>query len=252
MASIVSGQTIPFDEDLNDGEDPTTSELSARMHSIVDIVDRLFKLATRIRNPATRSSQGQRNFYSDIDREHREIVARRLEEMEISRVREHVLQDRRDLLGNPNPKEVKPEIDTIDEKMFVRLGRASNYRRQQFRHWRLRKASGEIDQYVTSAHESTVLGQGRAQTLNLAPQPDPHAHSSHPSSVTRIQPLTFDMSDRKSTISNITRTPSARNTSGEKVDWPSLPSGVPEGKYFECPFCFNICQDVYREDAAWK
>ena len=252
MANIVSGKSIPFEEDSNDENDPTTNELSARMYSVIDILDRLFKLATRIRNPTTRSSQGQRNFYKDIDHEYREIVARRLEDMETCRVREHVLQDRRDLSGKPSPDEVELEINGVDEKMFVRLGRANNYRRQQFKHWRLRKAKVEFDQFVTSAHESTVLDQGNVEVVNLATRPDPQPPSSYPSSVTRIQPHTFDMSDRKSTISNITQTPSARNTNGEKVDWPSFPAGAPEGKYFECPYCFNLCPDVYRDDGAWK
>jgi hypothetical protein len=222
------------------------------MATVTDIIDRLYKLATRIRNTATRSVQSRHNLYKDIDPEFREIMMERLVNMETARVQENILQSRHNNYDRIGSKMPDPVIDDQDRILFRRLGMANHYRRRQFIYWRRRKEKGEIftanpvDTEITT-HDPVVVDR-----INVGPGHKPQIAQSHPSSVTKLDERHFDITDRKSTISNVTRTPSARGGGGEKVEWPAFPKGVPDVKFFECPFCFNLCPKVYRNDTAWK
>ncbi|KAL8900785.1 MAG: hypothetical protein Q9207_005534 [Kuettlingeria erythrocarpa] len=39
---------------------------------------------------------------------------------------------------------------------------------------------------------------------------------------------------------------------GDPIIWPEVPSSVPNGKEFECPFCFFICPEGQRTGEPWR
>ena len=231
------------------------AEILIRLSAVGDVVDRLIQVASTIRNPTTRSAQGRRDVYGMIDPEFRAIVIPRLIDFESNRVLDLLLQMRRDLTEDPENDTTEIILTDDDKALATRIGTANSRRRQQFMHWQRRQ-----DRSISAL---ATLGEHEPRST---PKPAPHVQprrvehvegtvankQSIPSSVTKIQPREIDFSDRKSVISNVTRTPSARGPSGEKVAWPLAPSGLPEDSHFTCPYCFTLCPNRYRSQSGWK
>jgi hypothetical protein len=230
-----------------------------RMNSVKDIQIRLFRLASSIRNHATRSALGQRNIFNTIDAEHREVIVHRLVAMESRRITDFVHQVRRELGNDSDPGDPASEFYLQDQVLIQRLGRANVRRRHQYIHWRKRQKRSEAN-----ADPGPRPTNARSRHAPPAPEPDFTKQGQHvtqisslmtqsmPSSVTKAQSCQIGPADHKSVKSNVTRTPSARGPSGEKVGWPEVPSGLPPGAYFTCPYCFNLCPERYRSQQGWK
>jgi hypothetical protein len=242
--------------------DDSQTEVQARWSTIVNILDRLFKLAIKIRKPSARSDHAKRDIFKDYFPDNRDEMKIYLEQMEAMRVEDLLKQIRRDMAGEtliPENQSDRSELVDEDLSLCRRLGRANASRRAQFACWRSRRGkeprTGSIASRIIRnfdlgpgigsrrSPQSDVQGPILGDKSTIAP--------SKTSSVSRLDPR-IDYLDTQSEISKVTRTPSARGLKGEKIDWPAFPKDLVGGKEFECPYCCAVCPRHYSEAAAWK
>jgi transcription initiation factor TFIIIB Brf1 subunit/transcription initiation factor TFIIB len=85
-----------------------------RMAAVVDILDRLFKIARSIRNPATRSAQSRRNVYSTLDAEYRDQLVNSLVNLEVLRIQD-IIHDWRKDIRDQTPIQTPQTADKTDK-----------------------------------------------------------------------------------------------------------------------------------------
>lgn len=254
-----AGAEISCSDDDSDSSNTDLDEVDAHILSVKDIIHRLYRLARSIRNYNTRSVQGRRNLYSTIPSDQRQIVKNQLIEIERTRVLDFIVQLRKqDYDGFVDSDEIIA-LDADDHALIERLARACSRRRQQFVYWRVRherslSSAAALDETLKEekSRDNNLLDLQKPQWEAVVPGNRVARPQSIPSSVTRLRRDQIDISEMRSVASDVSRAPSARGPSGEKVIWPSVPNVLPRGEYFECPFCFNLCPTRYRSDLGWK
>ena len=147
--AVISGQRLPYEqqvdslsqegdeddgfysEDEDDSSQPGApkTELEQRFRDIVDIIDNLYKLSVRIRQPTLRTRSLKAASYQPKDKETGVDILEQYAVFDLQHTKELVKQ-----LRAPHTKEVSVEKDVVVE----RLGRAITLRRRQFKYWRRR------------------------------------------------------------------------------------------------------------------
>lgn len=147
--AVISGQRLPyeqqvdslnqeededdgfFSEDEDDSSEPGApkTELEQRYREIVDIIDNLYKLSVRIRQPTLRTRSLKAASYRPKDPETGVDILEQYATFDLQHTKELVKQ-----LRVPHTKDAIVDDDVVVE----RLGRAITLRRRQFKYWRRR------------------------------------------------------------------------------------------------------------------
>ncbi|KAJ4302673.1 hypothetical protein N0V90_001562 [Kalmusia sp. IMI 367209] len=124
--------------------------VSIILEDISDIVDRLYRLAAKLRSSKNRAPPSAGNFYREplngedgesyMNSNERQIAKAQTEEFHTRRIQEIVRQFRRDASGDPYPREDRtPELDIHTKAVIRRIAIGNAYRQQQFAFWRQRE-----------------------------------------------------------------------------------------------------------------
>lgn len=222
-----------------------TDMILARLESIID---RLYRLSFRIRNPTTRLGSSKASRYRDLD----ESTNVDLMDMYAEADRRHIVELLKQLSG-------ASANDSNDHYLVSRLSQANTLRRKQFGQWRRHrrklKSSSQPKQDLTlekHIDESKRLpkladGSSNPQTLLLPGNKEP----SRPSTATRIADRHIDLDDNKSMISTSTYI-QLHDADTTRVFMPPPPSVPIQRKEFECPYCYILCSRRMLEKQTWE
>lgn len=178
----------------------------AEFDDVVDIIDRLYHLASKVRNTSTRHPPSARNFYQDLcldpngnsfvlDRkeklELRERAKEQTERFHYRRIKELVRQARRDDAGKPEPeiservrikdttktgalstaKDSKVKLSEHTKSVIRRIAIGNAYRQQQFSFWREREILRRSGSTQLDVQEDSNVHRHEASRM----PPGPHA-----------------------------------------------------------------------------
>ena len=252
------------------------------LDAVTDINDSLYRLATKVRNPATRLPKSKARLFKRIDRTTGVDSIERLREADLKHMQElfweyRVVQplaantgpnvpsmgvEERDYLRRPR------NLEDSDTTLISRFALANTHRRQQFGHWRrhrdkkAKETAAALDRLPTlpirdSASENFKLNLHRNHGTPLQPGPNTLAALSKPSTASHLQnPSRFEGDDIRSTTSARTIAPKAIDARDEAIDVPLPPESLKESArtkgHFECPYCFTICSVSQLQPDAWR
>lgn len=228
------------------GTDGDVPDIELIFESTSDAIDRLFRLATKVRNPGIRQIAERVYTYKDVDEETGVNVIDEYAKFD----RQHVLQ----LFDYPR----KAFLNEPHDYLVERLTEANVFRRQQFGHWRRRRKklqlvpANDVSKLALSDNLSRLnLGPGAGETTEPVKALSRIA-TSKPYTASMLDPSKIIVDHEKSTASVSEYAPTTRGLNNELVDWPSPPSKLKGKKHFECPYCFTICSSKYLERKAWR
>lgn len=216
--------TFSDEGSLDSYDDQTTSE--AAFSSIVDCIDRLFRLSMKVRNPAMRIGLSKGYTFSKIDEDTDLDLFDCFADYKIDQ--EHI----ENVLKGYNPRQSWVELS--DSYLIARLTKANIQRRRQFAYW--------------SRHRLNLTY--RDQKAKVVKQ------QSKPTTATYLDPTKVDLNDAHSAMSTISMNiPESPNSSRDAIIFPDPPEkyAAQEGlKEFECPYCATICSRRLLNRPEWK
>ena len=219
-------------------EDPISTAL---LENAKLIIDRLYKLSFKIRNPATRLGFSKARDYCAIDEETGVDVMRRYAYYDLRHVAEIVAQYRQ-----------MSSEKCENYNLVWRLARANTNRRRQFGQWRRHKLKME------SVGEVFVQERNRKHNTEAAPslfkrlQGPEKGALSLPSSATKLDENNVDLNDTASAISTSTYAVIFTEDSQNGISIPPLPEKLRTGNDFECPFCHVLCSRHIAGRTPWE
>ena len=231
IVEALRGHRENSDSDESSEEDD--SYLSYQQNSISNIVlenvrlivDRLYKLSFKIRNPTTRMGFSKARSYREID-----------EETGVDRMDWYASFDLRHVAEvlarywRRSPKECE------NHYLVKRLASANTHRRRQFGQWRRHKLKLENVEMMLS---------------NFPPCSEKGAFSM-PSTATRLDENNFKLSDTASALSSSTYASSFTGDDENEIRIPPLPEKFYTGKEFECPYCYVLCSKRMSQKKEWE
>lgn len=248
---------------MDDYEDD--SEVETIFKSTTDIIDRLYKLAIKIRNPKTRLSSSKAVTFKKVDEDTGIDLIQEFARAETRHVEELFWDHRRIDVEDPGrlPEERRDcerrprELIEADHQIISRLVRANIRRRQQFGYWRRHRSKNA--QETTRVLKTSNPPVERSYASKLVAEHDPSISEqrskffSRPSTATFLHTsATINIRDDVSTISVRTVIPNARNIQDEQADVPHPPIALRGTKHFQCPYCFTLCSQSTLKDEAWR
>lgn len=243
------------DEDV----DTFAEAIAMHAHTISDALDRLYRVATKIRNPATRQVSHKVASLKQVDPE----SGVDLLDVYADHDYRHLLEtfDRRREFAQEEHEVSVQEIDSWKSGkthfLVTRLARANTARRKQFYQWRKHRLKLESASYVTSeAPEPDTLLPGLVRPVlpsgMLLAAPSATGHSL-PTTATMLNIHSINWDEDKSTVSVSEYAVNANADDDEVVEFPEPPAQKRGTKHFECHYCFTICPNAYLKSRdAWR
>ncbi|KAL2861218.1 uncharacterized protein BJX67DRAFT_367070 [Aspergillus lucknowensis] len=230
------------EEDVSSYQEKPLFELLTESASAT--IDKLYRLAFKIRNPATRLGSSKALGYREVDKE-----------TGVDLIEQFSLVDHQYI------RELFRSYDsthTEDYYLIPRLAKANTRRRQQFRYWKKRREAFELLSLADIVDEDTGLHHkdipreqqehlavpGMEPLVNLAP--------SQPSTATWLNVEKVKLEDDMSVISAVSFLPSRDDQDADSVSLPPPPQIGPEVKEFECPYCFTVCPQKLANQKNWE
>lgn len=240
----------------------TKPEVDVRAADIADSVDRLYKLAIKIRSPDGRVIPPKFDLYRHIDPNFKEDYVKTIEEGQKEGIREALRQCRRSIAGKDSIGDHR--LTESDEYLVLRLHKANQTRRQQFAYWKHHKekliqatlaSTRQIfDMSATSTGDpiaATSEPESPIAVKNAIATSARSTGMSMPSAATTL-PGGFALDDVKSERSDFTRATTTHGASDEVVEWPPIPRDSAGENEFECPYCFFFCPRQYKQPRYWR
>lgn len=239
---LVSEDEFSSDEDSSYGDLPLTTIL---LENAQQTIDRLYRLAFKIRNPAMRLGLSKASRHRELD-----------PETGVDLVDQYANIDQRHMLEILASYQGKP-VDNLQNHYLVhRLAKANTRRRQQYLYWRKRdsklesysrpETEGMHTENANGVAPAEMKGVGRIQ-LN-ASQPAP----SRPSTATLLDQNKVNLDDDVSMISSSTVFTERQTENNDQVCIPKPPEKYWDQKEFKCPFCYTLCPRKLLAQKAWE
>ena len=211
----------------------TKPEVDVRAADIADSVDRLYKLAIKIRSPDGRVIPPKFDLYKHIGPNFKEGYIKKIEEKQKEGIRQALRQCRRSIAGEDSIGD--HHLTESDEYLVLRLHKANQTRRQQFAYWKHHK-----EKLMQAAEpESPIATSARSTGASI------------PSTATTL-PGGFALDDAKSARSDFSRATTTYGANDEVVEWPPVPRDLVGKDEFECPYCFFFCPRQYKRPRSWR
>jgi hypothetical protein len=276
------------EEDLDASTDQEAeSDMDLLLDSVRDIIDRLYKLATKIRNPSTRLTYSKAQYFQDFDENSGVDLLQAFEHFDYDYVSAMFLQYKKSkaLLEHPpekvpNAQHAETDADDVWNPIYAvlsqyqddikagrvsflipRIARSNMRRRQQFGYWkRHRDKLAKHTHVVASLVQIDAVGtetrthQPQLENAPLLESALGPRDNSAPSVTTasRLNPSQLNIRESESTMSISEYAPSACDPGKEVVEFPPPPKRVPGNRFFDCPYCFTLCSNEFLAEKAWK
>ncbi|QYS95104.1 ANK_REP_REGION domain-containing protein [Trichoderma simmonsii] len=282
--AYLRGDIEQEDEDSDtDSSSEMESDMDLLLDSIKDPIDRLYKMAVWIRNPATRITSTKARNLQQVDEEtnvdlfksfekfdYEHISSLFLEYEKNKAIQETPIVKPHDTVGNDKalvedqvwePIRKTLELNRMrlsngDESYLVRrIARANGLRRQQFAYWR--KHKNKLREHAAVVVE--VPTHNLPTTSHIIQLEDKNEKAKAPLTVTTATQLRLSHETGKElekenvmTLAVSEYAPSAWNPSKDIVSFPSPPKASPVDEFFECPYCYTICPASILSEKAWR
>lgn len=273
--SIISTERSPSPTSSMELREELLPELQERFLSIVKEIDALYEIAVSIRNPHSRSRYKKvLSFKPPTDLETGVNILEQYAIFDIQHTRNFFLDQRATKISNSGMVQVeeKGTLGELDEILVMRLAQAITQRRRQFMYWKSHRdklAREATDQHPQRESDPSVLRKDMAKP-NEKPTPSADAFR-YDTKTERLAEDSESINQKQSAIHTDTTAtkffPSIANAEREypesatsfatsargndTVDFPPPPK-YPAHGYFECPYCYTICPESYREHKEWK
>ena len=219
-------------------EDPISTIL---LENAKLIIDRLYKLAFKIRDPATRLGFSKARSYCAIDEESGVDVMRRYAYYDLQHVAEIMAQYRR----------ISP-IECENHDLVRRLARANTNRRRQFGQWRRHMMKMESVRKVSVSEIKRKHSTEAALSVSTNPRSPKEGALSLPSTATKLDENNINLNDTASAISTSTYAFIFTEDNDKDISIPPLPEKLRTGNEFECPFCHVLCSRHIASKTPWE
>ncbi|PYH89886.1 kinase-like protein [Aspergillus ellipticus CBS 707.79] len=238
------GSTMESDSEDESEEDfssyQTEPLAKAYLKNITSIVDRLYHLSFKVRNPAMRIGLSKALKYVEVDEETQVNLIDVYASFDVSHVAE---------LFHSFDHQTLERLH--GDYLVQRLARANTRRRQQFRYWCNRKFK-----YERHCEAEGTLGTAQNMERQLGAGPlmaeGPQYTPTQPSTATWLDVDKINLTDDTSIISTRTVLRVANEKGGDHVSVPAIPAIDPNAKEFECPYCLMICPFKTLGKDAWE
>jgi hypothetical protein len=237
------------DEFLDDYADEKISE--AAFTSVVDAIDRLFRISIRIRNPKTRTGSSKAFQYRNVDPDTNVDLIDSFRQYDRGHIEELFTQSQGIAEG-----EKKSQIKNAF--LVDRFSQANIKRRQQFAYWNdhrlkhARRTERARQQMATNANTVPELIQ-REHTPMRIPAVSEH---SKPTTATYLDARKVRIDEDVQSVSTVASAFTiAAMDDDQDVQFPAPPQQYASQKTlkeFECPYCFTICSTKDLRPLAWK
>ena len=220
-------------------EDPISTAL---LENAKLIIDRLYRLSFKIRNPATRLGFSKARGYCAIDEESGVDVMRRYAYYDLRHVTEIMAKYR----------QMSP-VECEDLDLVRRLARAITNRRRQFgQWWRHRMKMENVGKVVLVPESKPKHNTKAAPSLSKSPRGSEKGALSLPSTATKLDEINVDLNDTASAMSTSTYAVIFTKDDKNDVNIPPLPRKLRTGNEFECPFCHVLCSRHVASKTLWE
>jgi hypothetical protein len=254
MADEVEEEEFPDYKDAGDESDDGSEEdfssyldqpLSVSfITNIAATVDRLYRLAFKIRNPAMRLGLSKALTYSEVDPDTGVDVINGYGAADLDHLKE-IFRSYGHTIGD-DPRDI--------HYLVRRLAKANTRRRQQFKYWRNRKVKYESVLIPSSAPlvHTDVLACDAPKPLEAQIGHLELTAPSQPSSATRLDLAKVRLDDDLSVITTTSFVALSDETDGDCVAIPPPPSLQPDVKELDCPYCYTMCPKKTFLGMAWE
>ena len=262
------------------------SDVDLLVDAVKDPLNRLYRLSTKIRNPATRFASSKAHRFRKLDPDTGANLLEAVQVFDHDYVSSLFLQYSKgraleqspavppQLPESEDPGEVPIYQDVVwepirsvlsryadnvskkDESFLVyRLAEANTQRRKQFAYWMRHREKLDL-------HTRAFTGDIHPTALTSGPGLEPMVMVIEPrlpsgptelsvTTATRLRVAQFTMRDDMSTVS-ISEYSSTTEFSYDAGTFPPPPPRKEGDKYFECPYCFTVCSTEMLRRRAWK
>ncbi|KAF6232486.1 hypothetical protein HO173_009366 [Letharia columbiana] len=237
-------ETVPApyqNQNSDESSDEEESLLSYQNNSISAIelenarliIDTLYKLSFKIRNPATRLGFSKARTYRQVNEDTGVDLMNAFIPFDLKHVAEifaHHLQ--------VSPGECENDF------LVQRLARANTHRRRQFGQW-----WNHITKLERSNHAPAQFNPA-GPDLQLNPGlSKAKGHPSLPSTATRLEETTISSASIKTTSTYVALSKEDEETD---IHIPPLPKNLRAKDEFECPYCRVLCAKRLCNQSAWE
>lgn len=246
MKAIFDGtlsETEPEDDDSEEdfSSYQTVSLSKAHVNNVTISVDRLYRLSSKIRNPAMRFGLSKALKYQEVDAD----TGVNLFDGFALLDKKHIVE-----LFQFYARQGPDALD--DDYLVSRLARANTRRRQQFRYWERRRTKFQMYSKPIVSKSKSGNDGGIAMKRDDNPINKSHLGLSQPSTVTYLNADQMRLEDAVSVISTKTYLAIENENSDDRCALPPPPFVSTDAKEFECPFCFTICPRAILAKTDWE
>ncbi|PYI24162.1 hypothetical protein BO99DRAFT_439481 [Aspergillus violaceofuscus CBS 115571] len=230
-------------DDLVEGSDSSDDgEIQILLvESATATIDKLYRLAFRIHNPALGLGLSRALEYELIDPETGVNVVDQLRQRDQPHVEELFASYR-----SASPTNFQNHF------LVLRLANANTRRRQHFGYWRKSKTKFTATTRPAVAGEPATVpsAQPRKPAEPNAPlRPIP---ASRPSTATYLDASKIELENDVSVNSSHSVVYSSQDDNSDPVQIPPPPRHLLNGEVFECPYCFTLCPRNMLEHGSWQ
>ena len=241
----------------SDDSDGPFQEVSFRFEAIIERVNGLYNLATKIRNPTTRPQRSTADLFK---RDPGLLEEREMIETSVVKYMhgQYLMRTSVEPVYNSDI-----EASPADGNLWLleRIGKANARRSQQFVYWkehaeRLAAPPVSTEQPVHHLEAPATVAvdspSPAAAVSSILPQ-DTQRYSEDPTTATRLDPEQVKLDDEVSMMSSfVSRVSTTRGFGVGKLNWPLPPKALEQDGFFNCPYCKTICPARYLRDDTWK
>jgi hypothetical protein len=226
------------DDYADEGED----EIQLCIQEAADILDRLFRIASKLRSPATRTVSSKALKFQLPD----PVTGVDLFDQYTTFDQGYV----KDMFRHNGI-----DLDTVDVTYLVdRMSRAITTRRRILAHRKRHRSKTAHATRASQAQPKVEPRQNKQEDVTHRVQIPRQAVSaaglSNPTTATFLDPSKAIL-DAKSNVSESVYAPTARGTNNEATEVPPPPD-IGNDRYFECPYCFFLCSKEYTKHKSWR
>jgi len=236
---LLEGSLDIEDECGDDYANEDKDEVQLCVQEAADILDRLFRIASKIRSPATRTVSSKALKFQLPDSVTGVDLFDQYTKFDQGHVQEMFRHNGIDL----NAINVTYLVD--------RMSRAITTRRRILAHGKRHRSKVAYAAQPNQAQPNVRPRQNEQEDVtHLARLAVSAAGLSNPTTATFLDPNKAIL-DAKSNVSESVYAPTARGTDNAAVEVPPPPD-IGNDRYFECPYCFFLCSKEYTRDKSWR